>query len=656
MNRAISAPPDRERRDPEAPISRFLFRRATKHETESLPKWVRVRGEQVTIWALLLFALSAGGSRARGADNLPPAPPSEQRAAKASESLNPWLRDLRGEALPARVAAADALGRMGAAAVPAIPAMLEAMSSPEAWVMVAMMDGIKAMGPSAHPTVLDLFERGTGEQRFRAGMVLWAIGLEAQAAVPRVKKQLEDPDPKVRELAAMILEKIDEELAPDRRAATTTTTTAAAASARARLPQLRGGAPLTTSADTAAADWPGFLGPNRDSLCTETGLLKHWPEGGPKLLWKVDGLGRGFSAVSIASGRLLTMGDRTNADSQSAQFVIALDLNTRKELWSTRVGPPHPDGGPRCTPTIDGLRTYALGTDGDLVCLETATGNCQWRKNLTTDLGGHVMSGWKYCESPLVDGPKLICTPGAEEAALVALDKQTGAVLWKSAVPELGPKGKDGAGYASPMVAEIEGVRQYVQVLGRGVVGVDAGTGKFLWGYNKIANNTANIPNPVIRGNLVFVANGYNAGSALLRIRRQGDRFSAEEVYFLKAKEFDNHHGGIVLVGDSVYGGVGLNKGDPACIDFATGETRWKVEAPSSGSASVVYADGHLVFRYDRGLVLLVAADPQGFRSEGQFMAVTREGPAWAHPVIHQRRLYLRHNDLLACYDLSAHP
>ena len=603
----------------------------------------------MALWVWLLLSLFAGDSRARAAENPPASPPPELRREKPTESLDRLLRDLGSAELPARVAAADALGRMGSAAIPAIPALIEAMGSPEAWVVVAMMDGIKAMGPSAHAPVLEMFEHGSGEQSFRAGMVLWAIGAEAREEVPRIRKQLESEDPKVRELAGMILEKIDEELAPGRSVAT--------AAARPRLPQLQpgAGAAATPSADTTT-DWPGFGGPNRDSICTETGLLKRWPEAGPKLLWKINGLGRGFSTVAIAGGKLLTMGDRTDADGQSAQYVLALDLGTRKELWAARVGPPHPDGGPRCTPTIDGARTYALGTDGDLVCLDTATGTCRWRKNLTTDFGGRVMSGWKFCESPLVDGPKLICTPGAAEAALVALDKETGAVLWKSALPALGPRGNDGAGYASPMVAEIEGVRQYVQVLGRGVAGVAADTGRFLWGYNRIANTTANIPNPVIRGNLVFVANGYNAGSALLRLRREGDRFSAEEAYFLRAKEFDNHHGGIVLVGDQVYGGVGLNKGDPACIDLATGATRWKVEAPSSGSASVVYADGHLIFRYDRGLVLLAAADPTGFRNEGQFVAATGEGPAWAHPVIHRHRLYLRHSDLLACYDLSAKP
>lgn len=188
------------------------------------------------------------------------------------------------------------------------------------------------------------------------------------------------------------------------------------------------------------------------------------------------------------------------------------------------------------------------------------------------------------------------------------------------------------------------------------MVGVAADTGRFLWGYNRAINEVANVPNPLIRGNQVFLSTSYNGGSALLRISREGDAFKAEEVYFLEARKFDNHHGGMVLVGDYVYGGAGLNKGDPTCVNFATGEIVWKAKAPSNGSASVLYADGQVWFRYDRGPVVVVAADPKAFRIVAQFKPLTADGPAWAFPVIHNRRLYLRQNDLLACYDLSAQP
>jgi len=354
--------------------------------------------------------------------------------------------------------------------------------------------------------------------------------------------------------------------------------------------------------------------------------------------------------VSIVGGKLYTMGDRPAGDKES-QFVLALDLATQEEVWAARVGPPHADG-PRCTPTVDGDLLYAIGTDGDLVCLETAAGKERWHKSLAKNFGGQMMSMWKFSESPLVDGDRLICTPGATDATMVAWNKKTGEVIWKARLPELGIKGKDGAGYSSAVVAEIDGVRQYVQIVGRGAVGVAADTGKFLWGYNRIANETANIPTPIVRGNYVFVTTAYNTGAALLRISRKSDGFAAEEVYHLDPSSFENHHGGVVLVGDYLYGGHGQNRGQPTCIHLPTGEIAWKAKQPFPGSAAVLYADGHLIFRYDRGNVVLVEASPQEFRVKASFKPITSDGPAWSYPVIHDKKLYLRHSNVLACYDL----
>jgi outer membrane protein assembly factor BamB len=188
--------------------------------------------------------------------------------------------------------------------------------------------------------------------------------------------------------------------------------------------------------------------------------------------------------------------------------------------------------------------------------------------------------------------------------------------------------------------------------LGRGVIGVEADTGRFLWGYNRIANGVANIPSPVVRGDYVFTTTSYQTGCALLHIQRDGDRFTAEEVYFLGPRDFENHHGGVILLGDYVYGGDGQNNGKPTCLKLATGEIMWKERGPAAGSAAIVYADGHLIFRYDRGPLALIEATPEELRIKGRFDPVKGSGPAWAHPVIHQGRLYLRHGDLLACYDL----
>ncbi len=401
-------------------------------------------------------------------------------------------------------------------------------------------------------------------------------------------------------------------------------------------------------------DWPHFRGPDCDGKCTETGLLQEWPEGGPELLWKLEGLGNGYSSVSIAEGKIFTMGDRETADGSESQFVIAYDLASQRELWTARVGPPHRDG-PRCTPTIDDGLAYAIGTAGDLVCLDATTGSVRWRKSFSDDFGGKMMTGWKYSESPLIDGEKLVCTPGGPDATFVALNKRTGELIWKCALPEIGKRGKDGAGYSSMVVAEIDGLRQYIQILGRGAVGVAADTGKCLWGYNRVANGIANIPTPVVRGNYVFVTTSYKTGSALLKLTRQGDGMKVEEVYFLGPETFENHHGGVVLLGDYLYGGDGQNNGTPVCLELMTGKIVWKPKAPAGGSAAMLYADGRLIFRYDKGPIFLVEATPEAFNVKGSFTPPKGGGPAWPHPVIHDGKLYLRHKDLLMCYDVRGH-
>jgi len=580
----------------------------------------------------------------------PPAP--EGQAALAAERSSPasapkpgprveaLMRDLKSPSPPKRIAAADALSRLGPEAAPAVHALLEAMDGKQAWADFAMMDALSSLGTSALPILIETIQDEQSKLRVPAGRALWTMGATAQDALPVLRKlSEEDKNEALRKLAASAVRKIESEVQEG-----------AATRAKTSLEATRAGAPEKTSSDQG--DWPEFHGPQRDSICRETGLLQQWPPEGPPLAWKLEGLGKGLSTVSMAAGRFFTTGDRKSGDQEGAQYVMAYDLATRKQLWATPIGTPYDYGG-LCTPTVDGALTYVLSTDSDLVCLETATGQIRWRKNLTQEFGGRTASVWKFSESPLVDGDRLIATPGAKDAALVAVDKATGSLLWKCALPELGPRGKDGAAYASPMAAEIEGRRQYVQVVGRGIVGVEADTGRFLWGYNRLANDIANITNPIIRGNYVFVTNSYNTGSALLHIRREGEKFTAEEVYFLPRRDFENHHGGVVLAGECVYGGSGLNKGDPTCLDFATGKILWKPKAPVAGSAAVLYADGHVIFRYDRGLIVWAEASPEQFRIKGSFTPLVADGPAWAHPVIYQKRLYLRHNDLLACYDLS---
>ncbi len=539
-----------------------------------------------------------------------------------------------------KVAAADALASLGPKAKKALPALLAQFDHPFPWVRVSCQAAVGSAGKDAVAPLIETFENQTGGPRIRAAFVLGGIGADAKPAVPVILQAMETESPAIRVRFAGILRQID----PTQFSSGTT-------SRRANVDF----DPAIAAAALAdeAGDWPQFHGPRRDSICREQGLLDQWPETGPRLLWQADGLGRGYSTVSIAQNSIYTMGDR-KLQGEEAQFVIALDLNTRKELWATRIGPPHADGGPRSTPTVDGDRVYAIGTEGDLVCLDTSTGDIRWRRNFVKDFNGKFMAVWKFSESPLIDGDRVICTPGGPDAMMAALNKLNGEVLWTCKIPNLGEKGADGSGYSSAVAADICGIQQYVQLVGRGVIGVEAATGRFLWGYNEIANNIANITSPAVRGDYVFASTAYNTGSALLKISKQGEDLNAEEVYFIRSKDFQNHHGGVVLVGDYVYGGHGPNRGDPACVELATGKVVWKQRAPARGSASVLYADGHLVYRYDRGEVMLVEATPDGLNVKGRFTAREDEGPAWAHPVIHQGKLYLRHANLLLCYDVRA--
>lgn len=404
---------------------------------------------------------------------------------------------------------------------------------------------------------------------------------------------------------------------------------------------------LSVTAAASSHDWPQWRGPKRDAVSTETGLLKEWPKGGPPIVWKQRGLGGGYSAPSVANGRIYGMSYQGRDE-----VIWARDEATGAPVWATRVagkGSISYNEGPRSTPTVDGDRIYGVGVQGDLACLDASTGKLIWAKNYKTDFRGRMMSGWGYSESVLVDGDNVICTPGGDAAALVALDKKSGRVVWTARVPDTG-----GSGYASVMPAEVGGVRMYITWLRSKLVGVAAKDGQLLWENSRPANGTANIPTVLVKGDLVFASTGYNAGATLLKLRAAGSRVTAEEVYDLTGSQVQSHHGGMVLVGDHVYLGHGHNRGTPICVELATGKVVWKADRPvASGSAGVVYADGNLVFRHQEGKVALVEATPAGYKLHGSFDQSDRSNAnAWSHPVIANGKLYLRDQDVLICYDL----
>jgi len=408
--------------------------------------------------------------------------------------------------------------------------------------------------------------------------------------------------------------------------------------------------------EARAADWPQWRGQNRDGKSPETGLLQSWPEQGPPLAWRAEGLGGGFSSVAVAGDHIYTLGDLGDA-----QYAIAVKRDGGAIVWKTKIGPAWEDKylGPRSTPTVDGDHVYVLGTEGDLFCLDAATGKKIWSRNLPKDFGGTMMKAqgtyeWKFSESPLIDGKQIIVTPGAQDAALVALKKKNGKEIWRTAIPDLGERGAYGAGYSSVVVSEAGGIRQYVQLLGRGVIGVEAKTGRFLWEYDAVANDVANIPTPLIDGDFVFASSGYGTGSALIKLAPTADGLAAEQVYFLDAETMQNHHGGMILHDGYVYSGTGLNKGFPLSVKLADGTVAWgKIRNEGQGSAAVSYADGRLYFRYQDGLMVLIEATPEGYHEHGSFMIPDVTQPSWAHPVIADGKLYLREQDTLFCYDIS---
>lgn len=409
---------------------------------------------------------------------------------------------------------------------------------------------------------------------------------------------------------------------------------------------------VDAATNQTAGHWPQWRGPARDGVSTDTGLLTAWPEAGPPKVWTATGLGAGLSSVSIAAGRIFTMGDR-----RAGQFVIALDEATGRELWATRVGGRHDDeyGGPRSTPTVDGGFLFVVDTDGDLVSLDTSTGTERWRRSLPRAYGGRMMSGWRFAESPLVDGDRVVVTPGGAQAALVALDKTSGREIWRAAVPRFGRGGTDGAGYASIVISHGGGVKQYIQFMGRGIVSVRASDGQFLWGYDRVANSTANITTPIVSGNLVFASSAYSAGSALLEIQPAPDgRATVRERYFLAASALQNHHGGLIAVDGHLYGGNGHNNGFPICMNLETGRQSWdRTRGAGTGSAAVAAADGHLYFRYQNGVVALIEANPASYVLKGSFQIPNVRNPSWPHPVVTGGRLYLREQDALHVYDLK---
>jgi outer membrane protein assembly factor BamB len=289
---------------------------------------------------------------------------------------------------------------------------------------------------------------------------------------------------------------------------------------------------------------------------------------------------------------------------------------------------------------VDGDRLYVLTENGDLACLQVEDGRIVWQRNVLETFGGRNIN-WLVSESPLVDGDHVIVSPGGRGAGMAALDKMTGETVWESGALS------DEAGYASPVVADVQGVRSIMTLTSRGGVGVRASDGTLMWRYDRVANQTANIATPVVDADRVFFTSSYGAGGVLLQLRREGDEVRAEEVYFTSSMQ--NHHGGVVLLDGYLYG---YNNSILTCLEFATGRVLWRDR--SVGKGSITAADGHLYVLSEDNRVALVEATPDGYREKGRFSVPDQGLPSWAHPVVSGGRLYIRNQDVLTSYDVHA--
>lgn len=402
-----------------------------------------------------------------------------------------------------------------------------------------------------------------------------------------------------------------------------------------------------------ADSWPTFRGPDRTAVSPQTGLLQAWPAEGPKLLWETSGVGRGYASLAIADGRIITLGDGSSVADDKDEYLMAFEQATGKPLWRTKTGAAWNQGqeswqSSRSTPTIDGERVYVLTPHGELVCCESATGKELWRKNVKEEFNGNKGDGWGYSESVTIEGDMVICTPGGEKHTMVALNKASGEMIWSTSQP-----GNRGAGHASIVMADIGATRVCVQTTASGALGVRASDGKLLWTYD-IDKTTAVIPTPIVRGDLVFFTAGYKRGGALLKqIPGADGAITVEEIYPLQVP-LANKHGGVVLVGDYLYGDSD-DAGIPFCADLMTGEIKWKERGSGKKSAAFAAADGCLYIHFQDGTMVLAKASPEKYEEVGSF-TVPHSGdrPSWAHPVIVDGKLYLREQEHILCYDVKA--
>jgi outer membrane protein assembly factor BamB len=399
---------------------------------------------------------------------------------------------------------------------------------------------------------------------------------------------------------------------------------------------------FAVSLGLSADDWPQWRGPNRDGISREIGLLQAWPSAGPKRVWLSRDIGLGYSAPVVAKGRLFVLGTK-----DGKERLFAKEAKSGKMLWTAELGDIFSNNwgnGPRGSATVDGGKVFALGANGGLVCADVGDGKVNWRVELAGDLGGKAPN-WGYTESVLVDGDVVICTPGGKKGTLVALNKTTGKIIWRSR------DWTDGAQYASVVAVEHNGERQYIQLTQKTLAGISAEDGAVLW-RTAWRGRTAVIPTPIFHDGQVYISAGYGAGCR--KITLESGHKVVENYYNRNLK---NHHGGVLLFDGHLYGysdGRGWT-----CQDFETGEVVW--DSKKFGKGCVFYADNRLYcLEESSGKVVLAEANSSDWKEHGRFKLDPQtelrkpSGRVWTHPVVANGVMYLRDQELLFAFDVKA--
>jgi len=417
---------------------------------------------------------------------------------------------------------------------------------------------------------------------------------------------------------------------------------------------------VVTIQSAVAADWPAWRGPNRDAISTEKGLLKTWPEGGPKLLWTFEDAGQGYAGMAVVGGTVYTMGARGEDE-----YLIAVD-GKGKEIWSTKIGPVFDfkqnawSRGPNATPTVDGDLIFALSSKGVLLCANKAKGKKVWSIDIPKELDGEVNNvagfvpkfGWGYTWSALVDGNNLIIVPGGPKGLFAALDKKSGKLLWRS------KDVTDQATYASPIAATIGGVRQYLYLTQKTLYSVSAKDGALLWKHSQEEEYPDVVcGTPIVKDDRVYISVGNGGKNELLKITSEGGKFKAEQLW--RQNVIGNKQGGVALVDGYLYGYH--EDRNWACVDFKTGKRIWPTRSGKQNlkEGGFVIAEGRLYTLDEKGKVGMIEVTPKGYIEIATFdlpkQSTKRKsnGRVWNYPTLSDGKLYVRDQELLFCYEVK---